>query len=52
MLIDVSKYFITAGLLGGFLTEELGSDIGIGIFAIAILAAVAGFYIIPAKKEE
>ncbi|HAK88878.1 MAG TPA: hypothetical protein DHV16_12045 [Nitrospiraceae bacterium] len=51
MLIDVSKYFLTAGLLGGFFIGRITTGIGIGILFIAVISAVIGFYTIPAKKE-
>ena len=51
MLIDVSKYFLTAGLLGGFFIGRITASIGMGILLIAVIAAIIGFYTIPTKKE-
>jgi membrane associated rhomboid family serine protease len=51
MLIDVGKYFLTAGILGGFFADKLTITMGASILVIAVISAIAGFYIIPAKKE-
>lgn len=51
MLMDVSKYFLTAGILGGFFAEKLTTTMGVGIFIIAVISAIIGFYIIPTRKE-
>jgi hypothetical protein len=52
MLIDVSKYFLTAGLLGGFFVEKLTPLIGLGILGIAVIAAIVGFFIIPERRSD
>ena len=51
MLIDVGKYFLTAGILGGFFADKLTAAMGAGVLIIAVISAIAGFYIIPARKE-
>ena len=51
MLMDVTKYMITVGIIGGILTEKVSRITGIFLFVIAIIVFLIGFYIIPPKKE-
>lgn len=52
MILDVSKYLLTAGLIGGILTEKMKTIDAIVLFTVAVTVSIIGFYIIPAKKEE
>lgn len=52
MILDVSKYLVTAGLIGGLLTEKITAFAGIIVFVIAIGISMVGFYVIPPKKED
>ncbi len=54
MLLDVSKYLFTIGLIGGILTpqgKELTLGMGLAIFIVALVSAAMGFYVIPKDKE-
>lgn len=51
MLMDVSKYMITAMIVGGFFTEKSHS-IHLGIaFSAAISVATIAFFIIPNQNQ-
>lgn len=51
MLMDVSKYMVTAIIIGGFFTEKSHSiHLGIAFFAAISVAAIA-FFIIPDQKQ-
>ncbi|MBI5214084.1 MAG: hypothetical protein HY957_12080 [Nitrospirae bacterium] len=52
MLMDVTKYLLTVGLIGGVLTEKFSIKTGFALFIIAIIVFIIGFYAIPKKKEE
>lgn len=52
MFIDIAKYFVTVGIIGGIISEKLTVTITIGIFIVAIASFIIGFYAIPPKKEE
>lgn len=51
MFIDVAKYIVTVGIIGGILTEKMTVIAAIAIFIVAIISFVIGFYTIPPKKE-
>lgn len=48
MLMDVTKYLLTVGVIGGVLTEKLSVATGLPLFTIAIIVFIIGFYAIPA----
>jgi len=52
MLMDVTKYLLTVGVIGGALTEKVSVATALALFGIAVLVFVIGFYAIPAKKEK
>ncbi len=52
MLMDISKYLVTVGLVGGIIADKLYSVLGIIMFVLAVVSAIIGFYIIPEVKEE
>ena len=52
MFIDITKYIVTVGIIGGILTEKMPVIPAIAIFIVAIVSFVIGFYTIPPKKEE
>jgi len=51
MLMDVTKYLLTAGLIGGILTEKMTFFTGVLFLIVAAAVFIIGFYAIPAKKE-
>jgi len=51
MFIDVAKYSVTVGIIGGILAEKMPISAAIAIFIVAIISFVIGFYTIPPKKE-
>lgn len=51
MLMDVTKYLLTVGVVGGFLTEKISYVSGLLLFVIAFVVFIIGFYSIPPKKE-
>jgi len=52
MLMDVTKYLLTVGIVGGVLTEKLSYFTGAILFIIAVVVFIVGFYSIPPKREE
>jgi len=52
MLMDISKYLVTVGLVGGIIADKLYSVLGIIMFVLAVVSAIIGFYIIPEAKED
>ena len=52
MLLDVSKYLTTVGLIGGLLTDKLTLLTGVAITGVVIALTLVAFYIIPPKKED
>lgn len=51
MLMDVTKYLLTVGVVGSFLTEKISYISAIILFIIAVVIFIIGFYSIPPKKE-
>lgn len=51
MLLDISKYIVTVGVIGSFITDKLTFNVGAIIIIIAIIIMIAGYYIIPPKKK-
>ncbi|MCL4456190.1 MAG: hypothetical protein M1147_07365 [Nitrospirae bacterium] len=51
MLMDVTKYLLTVGVIGSVLTEKVSYATSIAFFVIAIIVFLFGFYAIPEKKE-
>lgn len=52
MLMDISKYLVTVGLVGGIIADKLYSVLGVIMFVLAVVSAIIGFYIIPDAKED
>lgn len=52
MLMDVTKYLLTVGVIGGALTEKFSVATAIALFVIAVAVFIIGFYTIPVKKEK
>ena len=52
VLLDVSKYLVTAGVVGGILSEKLTFVFGLTLFVIAIVIFIIGAYTIPPGKEK
>jgi uncharacterized membrane protein len=52
MLMDVTKYLLTIGFIGGILTEKI--DIVSGIFIVigAIILFLIAFFTIPPEEKE
>ena len=52
MLIDVSKYVLTAVVIGGLVSERVvWSMVSVGL-VMAFLIGTIGFWVIPADSEE
>jgi hypothetical protein len=49
--LDVAKYIVTVGIIGGVLTEKMSVIAASAIFIVAIISFIIGFYTIPPKKE-
>lgn len=52
MFIDISKYIVPVGIVGGILYEKISITLACAIFVVAIASFIIGFYTIPPKKEE
>ncbi len=52
VLLDISKYLFTAGIVGGILTDKLTPLFGISIFVVAVAVFIIGAYTIPSGKEN
>ena len=54
MLMDVVKYLLTAGFIGGILAEKFSLIIGIEIIVAAVVLFIVAFFTIPSEnnKEE
>ena len=52
MFIDIAKYIVTVGIIGGIAFERMNTTMATAIFVVAIISFVIGFYTIPPKKEE
>lgn len=52
MVIDIAKYLITVGLIGGIFTDKVSFVMGIIIICIVITISLVGFFIIPPDKED
>jgi hypothetical protein len=54
MLLDISKYLSTVGIIGGVIIGGLSLKIGVALFVVAASVAIVGFYTIPEdnKKEN
>ena len=49
MLMDITKYLITIGLVSGIITDKISISTGITLFIIALVVFLIGFYAIPPK---
>jgi|Deesub1362A_J573_1020465.scaffolds.fasta_scaffold07603_3 uncharacterized membrane protein len=52
MLMDVTKYLLTIGFIGGILTERLNIITGISIVIVSVILFVVAFFTIPPEREE
>lgn len=52
MLMDVTKYLLTIGFIGGILTDKLNIITGISIVVGAIILFLIAFFTIPPEREE
>ncbi len=52
MLMDVTKYLLTVGFVGGILTDKMHIVSGIVLLIIAVVVFIIGFYAIPPKEER
>ncbi|MBI5787978.1 MAG: hypothetical protein HZA78_03880 [Candidatus Schekmanbacteria bacterium] len=52
MLMDVTKYLLTIGLISGILTDKLTPVTAIFISLAVIISFVIAFFVIPPKMEE
>lgn len=50
MFLDISKYIVTAGLVGGLVAENMPVATAFAIFIVAVVVFLVGFYTIPPKK--
>ncbi len=50
--IDVSKYSITVGVIGSFLSDKASIDTLTGLSIVAILSAIAGWFILPKEEDK
>ncbi len=51
MLMDVTKYLLTIGLIGGILTNKLTSLSAILIIFAVIILFIVAYFTIPAEEE-
>lgn len=50
--MDVTKYLLTIGLIGGLLTDKIAVISGISIVLVAVVLFLIAFFTIPPEKEE
>ena len=50
MFMDVSKYFLIAGIISSIISEKITDVLVISILVVAFVAFIIGFYLIPPKK--
>ena len=50
--IDISKYAVTVGVIGGFISNKVSIEVVFGLSAVAILSAVAGWFILPIREDS
>ncbi len=50
--MDVTKYILTIGLVGGILTEEVNVISGVFIVIAAAILFVVAFFMIPPVEEN
>jgi hypothetical protein len=51
MLMDVTKYLLTVGIIGGILTEKMTFVSGAIFVITAIIIFIIALFTIPSKKE-
>ena len=51
MLMDITKYLLTIGLIGGILTNKLTSLSAILIIFAVIILFIVAYFTIPAEEE-
>ena len=52
MLLDISKYLITVGVIGSFIGEGISVILALCLLAIAAIAFIVGFYSIPENNKK
>ena len=52
MLLDISKYLITVGVIGSFIGEGISVILALCLLAITAIAFIVGFYSIPENNEK
>ena len=52
MLLDISKYLTTVGLIGGILTNTLTLFGGLIVFVVVSILVTVAYFIIPEKKGD
>lgn len=52
MLLDISKYLATVGLIGGILTNTLTLFGGLIVFVVVSILVSVAYFIIPEKKGD
>lgn len=52
MLMDVSKYLLTVGLIGSVLSDKFDFQSGIFVVIATIIIFMIAFFTIPPEKEE
>ena len=52
MILDVTKYLLTVGIIGSTITASITLPMAVLLFVLALVMAVIGFYVIPKKEEK
>lgn len=52
MLMDVTKYLLTIGLIGGVITNKITSLSAVFIIVSVIILFAVAYFTIPPDKEE
>ena len=52
MLMDVTKYLLTIGLIGGVITNKITSLSAVFIIVAVIILFTVAYFTIPPDKEE
>ena len=52
MLMDVTKYLLTIGLIGGVITNKITSLSAVFIIVAVIILFAVAYFTIPPDKEE
>ncbi|MCH8316890.1 MAG: hypothetical protein IIA88_00090 [Bacteroidetes bacterium] len=52
MFIDIAKYIVTVGVIGGIVFEKITVIMAIAIFIAAIISFITGIRIIPPNNKK